>query len=110
MTQSQYADNIELAIEMITKALTIKDQYEIEVIDFHKKAVTMFNINRKKIFNAKIKSEHKIILKKGNNKIRKIIQHSEKELIRIENKRKVEILQSICEKYKVKESTITRLL
>lgn len=110
MTQSQYADNIESAIEMFTNTLNKKEQYEINLIFFHNKAVEMFSKNRAKSINSKITLVEKLIYKKANTKIRKIIQHSVKELIRIQNKRKVEILQSICEKYQVKESTITRLL
>lgn len=111
MTQSEYADNIESAIdEMISKTLNQKDKYELDVTDFHKKAVEMFSRNQTKSINAKISLKQKLIYKKANKKIRKIIQQSEKELLRIQNKRKIEALKSICEKYQVKESTITRLL
>jgi hypothetical protein len=110
MTQSEYADNIESAIEIITKTLIQKDKYEIDVTDFHKKAVEMFSRNRTISINAKISLNQKLIYKKANNKIRKIIQQSEKELLRIQNKKKIEAIKSICEKYQVKENTITRLL
>ena len=110
MTQSEYANNIESAIEMITKTLIQKDKYELDVTDFHKKAVEIFSRNRTKSINAKISLDQKLIYKKANNKIRKIIQQSEKELLRIQNKKKIEAIKSICEKYQVKENTITRLL
>jgi hypothetical protein len=110
MTQSEYASNIYLAINSITSQLINKDKYEIEVIDFNKKAVKMYGNNRAKISNEKISLDHKLIYKKTNQKIRKIIQLSDKELKNIGTKRKFEVLQSTCEKYQVKESTITRLL
>ena len=78
--------------------------------DFYKKAVEMFSRNQTKSINAKISLKQKLIYKKANKKIRKIIQQSEKELLRIQNKRKIEAIKSICEKYQVKENTITRLL
>jgi hypothetical protein len=110
MTQPEYADNIESAIKMFTNILNNKEKYELDVINFHNKAVEIFSKNKAKSINSKITLVEKLIYKKANTKIRKIIQQSVKELIRIQNKRKVEILQSICEKYQVKESTITRLL
>lgn len=89
MTQSDYADNIESAIdEIISKTLINKNQHEIDVTDFHKKAVEMFSRNRTKSINAKISLDQKLIYKKANDKIRKIIQQSEKELIRIKGKSK----------------------
>jgi len=110
MTQSEYASNIESAIESITSQLIIKDKYEIELFDYNERAVKMYSTNRAKIFNAKISSDHKLIFKKANQKIRKIIQLSDKELKNIRTKRKSEILQSVCNHYQVKQSTITRIL
>jgi hypothetical protein len=110
MTQSEYASNIKLAIDSITSQLINKDKYEIEVIDFNERAVKMYDTNKAKIYNAKISLDHKMIFKKANKKIRKIIQLSDKELNDIRTKRKIKILQSVCNQFQVKETTITRLL
>lgn len=110
MIQSDYASNIESAIDSITSQLIIKDKYEIDVQNLNERALKMYSTNRAKIFNAKISSDHKLIFKKANQKIRKIIQLSDKELKNIRTKRKSEIIQSVCNQYQVKESSIIRIL
>jgi hypothetical protein len=110
MTQSEYASNIKSAIDSITSQLINKDKYEIDVIVFNERAVKMYGTNKAKIYNAKISLDHKMIYKKANKKIRKIIQLSDKELNDIHTKRKSKILQSVCNQYQVKQSTVTRLL
>jgi hypothetical protein len=104
-----YADNIEKAIELIDKTLRYKSDYEKDLDRFLSKGQEIHKINR--LTSCKSISMHeKKIRYKANRKVRKIIQATEKELLRIQKSRKTSILDFACTEFQVNRKTIKRIL
>ena len=109
ISPNHYADNIEKAVEMIEGVLRYKSQYEKDLDKFLAKGQEIHKINR--LTSCKSISMHeKKVRYKANRKVRKIIQATEKELLRIQKKRKTSILDYACTEFQVNRKTIKRIL
>jgi hypothetical protein len=104
-----YADNIEKAVEMIDKTLRYKSDYKKDLDKFLAKGQEIHKINR--LTSCKSISMHeKKVRYKANRKVRKIIQATEKELLRIQKSRKTSILDFACTEFRVNRKTIKKIL
>lgn len=104
-----YADNIEKAVEMIEKSLRYKSDYEKDLDKFLEKGQEIHKINR--LTSCKSISMHeKKIRYKANRKVRIIIRATEKELLKIQKKRKTSILDLACTEFRVNKKTIKKIL
>ena len=104
-----YADNIEKAVELIENSLRCKSEYEKDLDKFLAKGQEIHKINRLASFSS-ISMHEKKIRYKANRKVRSIIQATEKELFRIQKKRKTSILDLACSEFQVNRKTIKRIL
>ena len=109
ISPNDYADNIEKAVELIENSLRYKSEYEKDLDKFLAKGQEIHKINR--LTSCKSISMHeKKIRYKANRKVRSIIQATEKELFRIQKKRKTSILDFACSEFQVNRKTIKRIL
>lgn len=109
ISANDYADNIEKAVEMIEKSLRYKSDYEQELEKFLLKGQEMHKINRLASFSS-ISIHEKKVRYKANRKVRAIIQATEKELLRIQKKRKTSTLDFACTEFQVNRKTIKKIL
>ena len=109
ISANDYADNIKKAIELIENSLRYKSEYEKDLDKFLAKGQEIHKINRLASFSS-ISMHEKKVRYKANRKVRAIIQATEKELFRIQKKRKKSILDLACSEFRVNRKTIKRIL